>query len=208
MWMAELASRSGLSVATVKYYLREGLLPSGTATGATRAAYDETHVRRLRLIRALTDVAGLRLESVRQVLDGIEAADSWHDAVGAAHTRLGTAESTPPTPGSLARVDDMLEAQGWQLAPGHPQAAALAHALDVLDDVGHPISDEMLFLYAHALRPIVMREVASVHLDERGELIDADVEAAVIGTVLQEPVLLSIRRIAQENVSRKLTEGT
>ena len=59
MWMAELATRSGLSVPTIKYYLREGLLPAGVATGATRAVYDETHVHRLRLIRALTDVAGI-----------------------------------------------------------------------------------------------------------------------------------------------------
>jgi DNA-binding transcriptional MerR regulator len=62
MWMAELAARSGLSVATIKFYLREGLLPPGEATGATRSRYDESHVRRLRLIRALTEVAGLRLE--------------------------------------------------------------------------------------------------------------------------------------------------
>ncbi|MCE5290009.1 MAG: MerR family transcriptional regulator, partial [Nocardiaceae bacterium] len=60
MWMAELAARSGLSVATIKYYLREGLLHPGEAVGQTRTRYDDSHVRRLRLIRALTDVANLR----------------------------------------------------------------------------------------------------------------------------------------------------
>ena len=42
--IAELSSRSGTSIPSIKFYLREGLLPSGEATGATRARYDESHV--------------------------------------------------------------------------------------------------------------------------------------------------------------------
>jgi DNA-binding transcriptional MerR regulator len=55
MLMAELSRSSGVPVATIKYYLREGLLPPGAATSATRAEYDEAHLRRLRLTRALED---------------------------------------------------------------------------------------------------------------------------------------------------------
>jgi hypothetical protein len=83
----------------------------------------------------------------------------------------------------------------------------LARALEALNAVGHPISDETLFFYANALRPIAMQEVLDVHQDEGGEAVEADVEAAVIGTLLTEPVLLAIRRIAQENVSRRLAES-
>jgi len=202
MWMAELATRSGLSVPTIKYYLREGLLASGTATGATRASYDEEHVRRLRLIRALTDVAGLRLETVRQVLGGIDGAGSWHDAVGSAHTRLGSpgTETAPPSDASTARVDALLERQGWQLGEDHPQAAVLARTLDALDELEHPVGDDLLDLYAAAMRPVAEHEVTSVRTDD----FEASIEAAVIGTLVQEPLLLAIRRIAQENVSRTL----
>lgn len=207
MWMAELSARSGFSVPTIKYYLREGLLPAGEATGATRAAYDDSHVRRLRLIRALTEVAGLRLETVRQVLHGIDHAGSWHEAVGSAHTRLGASadDDPPPTQASLARVDGMLARQRWQLEPGHPQAVQLARALDALDGVGHPVSDRLLDLYAAAMRPIAAHEVLSV-LEIADTDVEASVEAAVVGTLLQEPLLLGIRRIAQENVSRRLEE--
>lgn len=202
MWMAELATRSGLSVPTIKYYLREGLLPSGAATGATRASYDEKHVRRLRLIRALTDVAGLRLETVRQVLEGIDGAGSWHDAVGSAHTRLGSpvTETAPPSDVSTARVEDLLQRQGWELGEDHPQAAVLARTLDALDELEHPVGDDLLDLYAAALRPVAEYEVTSVHSGD----VEASIEAAVIGTLVQEPLLLAIRRIAQENVSRNL----
>lgn len=208
MWMAELAARSGLSVPTIKYYLREGLLPSGTATGATRASYDEEHVRRLRLIRALTDVAGLRLETVRQVLEGIDGAGSWHDAVGSAHTRLGSPgdETAPPSAGSLARVDALLERQGWELGADHPQAAVLGRTLDALDELEHPVGDDLLDLYAAAMRPVAEHEVGSVFsASPDRSSVESSVEAAVVGTLVQEPLLLAIRRIAQENVSRTLS---
>jgi DNA-binding transcriptional MerR regulator len=214
MWMAELAARSGLSVPTIKFYLREGLLHPGEATGATRARYDETHLRRLRLVRALTDVAGLRLETVRQVLEDIQAAGSWHEAVGSAHTRLSEAgEDPPPSAASRARVDALLARQEWQLAPDHAQARRLARALDVLDELGHPASDRLLDLYATAIRPLATYEVMSVRglvdPEDGAEVepsVEPSVEAVVIGTLLQEPILLAIRRIAQENVSRRLGE--
>ena len=203
MWMAELAKQSGLSVATIKYYLREGLLPAGTATGATRASYDASHVRRLRLIRALTDVAGLRLDTVRQVLDGIDGAGSWHDAVGSAHTRLASSviDTSPPSAASTARVHNLLRRQGWELGDEHPQALVLARTLDSLDQLEHSVSDDLLDMYAAAMKPVAEHEVSSVHTDD----MESSVEAAVVGTLVQEPLLLAIRRIAQENASRELS---
>lgn len=200
MWMAELATRSGLSVPTIKYYLREGLLPPGEATGATRSRYDETHVRRLRLIRALTEVAGLRLETVRQVLADLGRADSWHAAVGSAHTRLGASDAPPASEESRRRVDQLLDRQRWQLSDGSPHRELLAGSLDALAELDHPISDTLLDLYAEAMRPVATHEVGSVRSSDR----EASAEAAVIGTLLQDPVLLAVRRIAQENASREL----
>ena len=59
MRIAELSTRSGTSIASIKYYLREGLLAPGTPTGRNQADYGEAHLYRLRLIRALIDVGGL-----------------------------------------------------------------------------------------------------------------------------------------------------
>ncbi len=200
MWMAELASRSGLSVATIKFYLREGLLHAGEATGATRAKYDSSHVRRLRLIRSLTDVAGLRLDTVRQVLEDMERADSWHEAVGSAHTRLAATHGPPASETGRRRVDELLARQDWTLGADNPQREVLARSLDALDDLEHPISDDLLDLYAEAMRPVASYEVQSVRSPDR----ELSAESAVIGTLLQEPVLLAVRRIAQENASREL----
>jgi hypothetical protein len=93
--ISELSRVTGVPVATIKYYLREGLLPAGTATSATRATYGERHVERLRLIRALVEVGRLPIARVRAVVACVESPpSSWHELLGAVHGALGPAGST------------------------------------------------------------------------------------------------------------------
>ena len=49
MRLAELSERSGVSTATIKYYLREGLLAPGRQINTTTAEYDEEHLREMRV---------------------------------------------------------------------------------------------------------------------------------------------------------------
>ena len=67
MLISELSTRTGTSVATLKFYLREGLLMPGTALSATRADYGEEHVRRVGVARALTDVVGISVQQAREI---------------------------------------------------------------------------------------------------------------------------------------------
>jgi DNA-binding transcriptional MerR regulator len=200
MWMSELAAASGLPVATVKYYLREGLLPAGEATGATRARYGEEHVRRLRLVRALTEVAGLRLEAVRAVLAAVDDEDrSFHDAMGSVHHRL-TGPGAEPSPGAVAQVAALVERRGWHLYAPNPHALALARALDALSGLDRPADDALLDDYADAAQAVAERDIAAVGREDRV----AGAEHAVVGTLLLEPVLLLLRRMAQEDASARL----
>jgi DNA-binding transcriptional MerR regulator len=199
MRMADLAERSGLPVATIKYYLREGLLPPGENTSATRASYDEKHLHRLRLVRALTDVAGMRLDAVRAVLRAVDDESlSWHEAVGSAHTRLSPHNSTA-SDASRAQVDSLLARHGWTLSPDSPQGNMLAQALDHLAGLDFETSDGLLDVYAVAATSIAEAEVGGIPADDPV----VATEQVVVGTLLLEPVLLAIRRIAQENVSRR-----
>ncbi len=200
MWMSELAQRSGLPVPTIKYYLRDGLLPAGEAVGATRARYDDSHVRRLRLVRALTDVAGMRLEDVRRVLAAIDdPALSRHEAIGSAHTRLAPLATHGGSAAQQARVEELLDRHDWELDEHSAHRGALAGALAALADLGHPPTDELLDVYADAAELISERDLASLDETDRAEA----TEHAVVSTLLLEPVLLTLRRIAQENSSRR-----
>ena len=186
---------------TIKYYLREELLHPGEAVGATRARYDDSHVRRLRLVRALIDVAGMRLDDVRRVLTAIDDPNlSRHEAIGSAHTRLAPLVEHSGSAAERPRVEALLERHGWELDEHSTHRDALAGALASLTALGHPPADE-------AARRL--RRGGGAHLRARraGRSRETDpaeaAEHAVVSTLLLEPVLLTLRRIAQENASRR-----
>ncbi|MEV6418016.1 MerR family transcriptional regulator, partial [Kribbella sp. NPDC051718] len=197
MWIAELSRQSDVPVATIKYYLREGLLPAGEAVGATRARYDETHVRRLRLIRALVEAGGLSLARVRNVLAEVdEETRDMHDVLGAAHGALIPTDLSA-TDESRGRVDDLIAEEGWQVDPGSPDRVLLANALDALEKVGYHLDDDLLKTYASAAAQVADSEVAGLPSDDRQQT----VETTVLVTALGGPVLLALRRLAQQSAS-------
>src|SRR5436190_23831525 len=67
--MGELAERAGVSVATIKYYIREGLLPPPPIkTGRTMAYYDTAYLDQLKLIRTLREQHYLPVRAIRAIL--------------------------------------------------------------------------------------------------------------------------------------------
>lgn len=198
MRLAELSRRSGMSSPTIKYYLRLGLLHPGVAESSTWSSYDQTHVRRLALVRALTDVGRLSLEEVRRVLAAVDDSGPRHETLGTVQWALAGDVDLEPTAGSLARVDALLERHGWALAPENPYRLELAAALDRLDALDHEAGDELLDRYAHTMREIAEHEVGTLPEDA---VLAA--ERVVTGTVLLEPVLLALRRMAHEVASAR-----
>lgn len=195
MRISELSRTTGVPVATVKYYLRERLLPPGTATGATQAQYDERHVRRLRLVRALLQVGGLSVAAARDVVACLDAeSGSLHEVMGAAHSALPPTVEDDVEPTRARRLAEEL---GWRVHPRSPALRQLERALTTLDDVGLPPSEATLAVYADAARRVAEVDVASVPTTSPDEA----ATTVVVGTVLYEPVLLALRRMAQEAVS-------
>jgi DNA-binding transcriptional MerR regulator len=67
--MGELAEASGVSAATIKHYLREGLLPEPVKTSRNMAYYPPEFVERIRLIKQLQEERFMPLRVIREVLD-------------------------------------------------------------------------------------------------------------------------------------------
>lgn len=200
MWIAELSRQTDVPVATIKYYLREGLLPPGEAVGATRSRYDEAHVRRLRLIRALVESGGLSLARVRGVLAEVdEESRELHEVLGAAHGALIPDDLTA-TVESRLRVDDLIATNEWQVFSESPDRLLLAGALDALEKVGYHLDDDLLETYAEAAAEIADAEVGHLPSSEDRQ---ATVEATVLLTALGGPVLLALRRLAQQSASAR-----
>jgi DNA-binding transcriptional MerR regulator len=204
--VSELSRATGVPVATIKYYLREGLLPPGRATSATRSTYDERHVDRLRLIRALVDVGRLPIAQVRAVVACVDDPPaSWHELLGAVHGPLGVPEDTRPVGDEASDEAHAGEAAaalrrlGWRVHPGAPALRQLQQALDAAAAVGLPMTPERLAVYASAAAAVAEEDVASVPTDSP----ERAARHVIVGTVLYEPILLALRRLAQEDASAR-----
>jgi DNA-binding transcriptional MerR regulator len=71
--ISELAERSGVPVATVRHYLREGLLPEPVRTSRNMAYYPPEFVERIRVIKQLQEERFMPLRVIRDLLNGQDA---------------------------------------------------------------------------------------------------------------------------------------
>lgn len=67
--MGELAEASGVPAATIKHYLREGLLPAPVKTSRNSAWYSPEYVDRIKLIKRLQEERYLPLDVIRRILE-------------------------------------------------------------------------------------------------------------------------------------------
>ncbi|WP_405424109.1 MerR family transcriptional regulator [Streptomyces erythrochromogenes] len=207
---------------TIKYYLREGLLPAGELTSPNQASYGDAHERRLRLVRALLEVGGLSVAAIGEVLAAVDDGDGpVHDLLGAAATRLvpeyGAGGASGDDGGSAGasgsggaadaetvlareRVARLIEDRGWRIASGNKAAEALVAALASLGRVGHGGFVELLDDYAEAAE-----RVGRIDLDYVARRVAREdlVESVVVGTVLGDAVFAALRRMAQVDASAR-----
>jgi hypothetical protein len=197
MRMAELSTASGIPVATIKYYLREKLLPAGLSEAANQARYGAGHLDRLRLIRALIDVGELSVASARSVIETIDSDASLPDVFEVAQRSVSaTIDPSDLEPVTLAEIDELLS--GWQVSPDNPGRLAAARVLSAFRGVGQTDDRGWFARYAQAALLI-----AAADLDEIESRPDraAKAETVVVGTVLGDALISGLRRAAQEHVT-------
>lgn len=200
--MAELSRQSGVPVATVKYYLREGLLPAGERTSANQAQYDDAHVRRLRLIKALSEYGGISIGGIRHVIGKIDEGMPLGEVLGAVEFELAGGEQVTESPSqqwARTLVENTVAEQRWDLDPNGAQFARTVAVLAAARDAGHgELLEKLLPIYAEHASAISQADVASV---AGAETTDDVVEGAVAGIVLGGAMLLGLRELAHEAVT-------
>ncbi|WP_418960186.1 MerR family transcriptional regulator [Streptomyces tritici] len=211
MRLSELSHRSGVSVATVKYYLREGLLPPGTPVTARQSEYGEEHLRRLRLIRALLTVGGMTISQARDVLAVAEdPAFSRHEQLGIAQYMLPPRVETPEEDdpqhpeweATHRELRGLLAELDWRVYDEAPAINTLTRAVVTLRTLGYPFPLDSVRQYAEALHP--MAEVEAGLIEQDYPDLEEAIEAMVAYTMLNEPILLALRRLAHEDVTARL----
>lgn len=209
MKISELSARSGVSIPTIKFYLREGLLPHGELSHPNQAEYSDMHLRRLALVRALRDVGDLSISSIRRILAALEDESRPLPALmGAVVDALGDEHEVPPQPSperaaATAEVDAFLRRMGLPVRRGAHARDQLVDALLTLRRVIHPeIPADCFEPYARAVDGLAAGEVRELgHLTSDVTDPARVLEGVVYGTVLFEPVLLALRRLAHEKAA-------
>ena len=216
MRLAELSRRARVPPSSIKFYIREGLLPGGAVHGRNQASYGSQHVERLELIRALREVAGLPLEAVARVtreLDRGWDGDPFGEAMRAMHPRA--ARSAPPED---ARERERLRAEVLEVLRGlpwvtgderHLQADELAATLlDVRRYLypDYPVAN--LARYAELAWQLSETEFALVPggapapVRARNDDLAEPMRRAILGSILFERIFTTLRRSA--NVLRSI----
>ena len=112
MRMRELERASGVSRETIRFYIREGLLPEPDRTHRNSATYTDEHLARLLTIRRLKDERFLPLSVIRSLFAGDQP--GWLEP-----------QMLPEIDHLLrARLDaegERLDALAFALANGHPE---------------------------------------------------------------------------------------
>jgi hypothetical protein len=160
-------------------------------------------VQRLRLIRALTDVGGLSLAAVGNVLAAVDNRESGHHTMGVVQTELA---GSPPevdaetADWALTRIRAAAAAAGWpEPHPWQVPVADLIATLATARELGRPELTEHLADYAG-----LAARAAELDLATAAGLTSVDriVETAVLVLILGDRVFADLRHLAQENLSR------
>jgi len=202
MRIKELSSRSGVSLPTIKYYLREGLLPAGELISKNQANYDDAHLRRLRLIRALIDIGGLPIAAIRDVLAAADTPDETVRKI--LYTAQESISGEPDLPHDEAweeaerNLAELVERRGWQVNPDSRAWQTVVAVLVSARQLEHGVWTRKLDIYAEACE-----RIAGADLDYVAGIteVDAMLEGVVVGTVLGDTLVTALRRLAHQSES-------
>jgi DNA-binding transcriptional MerR regulator len=202
MRISELSAHSGVPVATIKFYVRENLLPGGEKTSANQTNYGETQLSRLRLIRALAEVGGLSIANVRNVLAAIDdESRPVADAIAAAACALPTTDRGGPdavaSAGEIA-IDKLIADRGWVVLPDAEGRNLAARVIDDYLELGRPDLVAHLDVYADAAQQVAEVDIRSVA--DAGSR-SAMAETVIVGTVLGDALLAGLRRMAHSDAA-------
>jgi DNA-binding transcriptional MerR regulator len=219
--ISDLARETGVPVGTIKFYMREGMLPPPTLkTGRNMAYYDRTFVERIRCIRELQQKRFLPLDVIKAILDGNSAVispreietllalegnfyESVHYAPG--HKPLTRAEVTERYLVDEEKIQSLVEAgvltpttrNGKDIFEG--EDVLMLETLEALREAG--FSDEIipqetaLPIYVEALSKLASQELKLFSRGVTGKVDDAKLaEMALAGIRGVEQFIVLLRR--------------
>ena len=215
MKLRELSTRSGVASTTIKWYLREGLVPRGSATASNQADYSEFHLSRVRFVRSMMELCGLSAADSKCLVNAID------DKAIPVGQLVGLAAQALPLSAGVAITVEMhdlsaalLSKLGWVSTSNHAAEDTLGVVLAIsaeqsrdaegaFPEFDEASSREAKWLhYASAMSELVRDEIDG--FEELGSDREAVVQRVIIGNRLAELALVAFHRLAQRERWRSL----
>ncbi len=210
MKISELSAKTGVTIPTLKFYLREGLLAPGELSSPNQADYGEAHVRRAALIRALREVAGLSIAKIATIVAAVEKGEATFEVLGTTVDSLGGADDGDLTPAQEAigrELDGLLEQLGLPTRPESLARHQIIRAFETVREMLFPgVPVEALMLYATPMMEVAKVERSATPALFEGEA-ETAIEQAVVGLALFEPIILAFRRMMHEAIMAEQVVG-
>lgn len=193
MKISALSATSGVSVATIKFYLREGLIPSGRPTGPRTAEYDVEHVNRLEVVRGLREVANLPVESIRQLMMAVnDESVTAFGLMAMAHAAVIPAHQYVAENSDLA--EHLYHELGWKISSKSPVFAMTSGLLNALEREGVSTSRSALAPWVNAARIAASAGTSTLRPNvSRAQL----VRDVAVGTFLGNQLMLVLHMASQ-----------
>ena len=198
MRISELGRLTGVSVATIKYYIREGILAAGESSAPQRAEYGDDHVARLRLLRGLIESGGVGIAGAKRITAVLDSgAPPAHAFEVAQDVVSAHADSDSlATDASLERVRALVGPMMCE----HPAVSTAARALDALEASGGAMTPDWLQRYEEAAQLVARADLDEL---EARASVSEQASIAAVGTALGDVVLQSLRRVAQARETQR-----
>ena len=205
MQLHELSQRSGVSPASIKYYLREGLLPRGEAVHATRAEYSGKHLERLELIQALRQIVALNIAQIRGLLGMADDGVPRLDLLAAVQREvLNLKDFTPAIGGEpAAATAAVVHLRGWPDSPSDARNALTAH-LELMARLKVPVSATVLEAYSKAMDDVAGLDIAATTAPESTDRL---IFTAAVGMHMHSQLLLKLLALAQASHAIRRYQG-
>lgn len=205
MQLKQLSERSGISPASIKYYLREGLLPGGEAIHATRAEYSARHLERLNLIQALRKIVGLNIAQIRGLVKMADDGVPRLDLLAAVQRVVLNLENYTTAVGgdAAAATDAVVRLRGWPDSPSDARNALTAH-LEMMASLNIPVSADELETYSRAADDVAGIDIAATTAPES---VDKLILTAAVGMHAHSQLLLKLLALAQASHAIRRYQG-
>lgn len=194
--LKELSRRSGISSASIKFYLREDLLPAGESRHPTLAEYADSHLVRLELITALRNVVGLSISQIKTLVGAIDDPEvDFLDLLGRTQSLVLGYDLSETREHPLTSA--LINGRDWPDVASDARNGLNAH-LARMEALGITVSRDIAECYAEAVDRVAQQDVGFV---TEGGSRDRAVLTVAVGVHQYSKLLVRMLALAQTSVS-------